>query len=82
MGMAAKASRTRHNVTGSEKYKRGSHLYKEAPAYCFNVCGRILLHDEEIVIFLTFLDKDIFVIQKHLLSGGEIYVGDFLLVDR
>ena len=40
-----------------------------------------LFHDEEVVVFLAFLDKDILVVEEHRRGGGEVYVGHLLLVD-
>lgn len=40
-----------------------------------------LFHDEEVVVFLAFLDKDILVVEEHRCGGGEVYVGHLLLID-
>lgn len=44
--------------------------------------SRSLFYDEKIIVFLSFLDKYIFAVEKHGLGSGKIYVGHFILVDR
>lgn len=41
----------------------------------------VLFHDEQIVIFLSFLNKDILIVEEHVGGCRQIYVGYFLLVD-
>ena len=42
---------------------------------------KMLFCDEEVVVFLAFLDDDIFIVEEHVNCCRGVSVGDFLFID-